>query len=285
MDITRIDIVASNNNAAVTDLALSIQSAIQNAKLGVDTHIQKAEEYKNSTPSSTLAITIGDSSLPWLGEKNNLFAATIAFHVSSNAFLTQKKSEQHSTALFRDQPLSRQLKLAKLLIPNLKRVSVLHNTDYPIPVSKAFQHELQISVDEINIDNNSDWLKSLSLSLRETDALLGIDDAKVYNGETIRGILLTTYRQGKSLIGPSRAFVNAGSLASCYTSTDQYLQQLIDMVTVVVREHSIPDAQFPKVFRVAVNRQVGNSLNIFIPDENTLSAWLQNNSGECGHGC
>ncbi|MFT3929303.1 MAG: ABC transporter substrate binding protein [Spongiibacteraceae bacterium] len=284
-DITRIDIIASSGNTAIAELAKGIQYALVSAKLDVDTHIQKPDDYKNTNPATTLVITIGDNSLPWLSEQKNPFAATVAFHVSANKFLTQTKSEQRSTALFRDQPLSRQLKLAKFLLPNLKRISVLHSADFPTPVSKEIQRNLQIGVDEINIDKNSDWLKSLSLSLRETDALLGIEDQKIYNGETIRGILLTTYRQGKSLIGPSKAFVNAGSLASCYTSTDQYLQQLVDMVTIIIREHRIPEAQYPKAFRVAINKQVGNSLNISIPDESELSAWLQNNSGECGHGC
>lgn len=285
LDITRIDIIASANNTAATDLAKGIQYALQNAKLGVDTGIQKPEGYKNNNAATTLAITIGDGSLSWLSEQKNSFAAAIAFHVSSAAFTAQSKSDQRLSALYRDQPLSRQLRLAKFLLPNMKRATVLHNSSSAVPISKDLQRELQIGIAEINIDSNPDWLKLVSLSLRETDLLLGIDDPAIYNGETIRGILLTTYRQGKSLIGPSRAFVNAGSLASCYTPADQYLQQLVDMVTAVIKEHRLPNAQFPKVFRIAVNKQVATSLNIPFPDENTLSAWPQNYLGECGNGC
>lgn len=286
LDITRVDIIASANNAAAADLAKGIQYALQNAKLGVETSIQKPEGYKNNNATTTLAITIGDSSIPWLSEQKNAFAAAIAFHVGSTAFLTQSKPDQHFTAVYRDQPLSRQLKLAKFLLPTLKHATVLRRSTNAMPINKELQRELQIGIADINIDNNPDWLKQLSLSLRETDVLLGIDDPTIYNGETIRGILLTTYRQGKSLIGPSRAFVNAGSLASCYTPPDQYLQQLVDMIAVVVKEHRLPDAQFPKLFRIAVNKQVATSLNIPIPDEETLSAWPQNYfGGECGNGC
>lgn len=280
LDITHVDIIASPSNTAATDLAKGIQYALQNAKLGVDANIQKPEGYKNARPNTTLVIVIGDNSLPWLIEQRNTFATAIAFHVSSAAW-TQAKFEQKLTALYRDQPLSRQLRLAKFLLPNSKRASVLLNSMPPVTVAK----ELKIELVDIKLANNPDWLKVLAQSLRDTDFLLGIDDVTIYNSETIRGILLTTYRQGKSLIGPSRSFVNAGSLASCYTSTDQYLQQLVDMVTVVVREHRVPDAQFPKIFRIAVNRQVANSLNVPIPDEDVLSAWPQNYSGDCGNGC
>lgn len=285
LDITRIDIIASANNTAATDLAKGIEYALQNAKLGVNTAIQKPENYKNNEASTTLVITIGDSSLPWLSEQKTAYAAAIAFHVNSTAFARQYTSDKRITAVYRDQPLSRQLRLAKFFLPNLKRATVLHNSIDSVPISKELQRELQVGITEINIDKNSDWLKSLSLSLRESDVLLGVDNAAIYNGETIRSILLTTYRQGKGLIGPSRAFVNAGSLASCYTSTDQYLQQLIDIVTITIREHKLPDAQFPKNFRIAVNKQVATSLNFLIPDEDTLSAWLQNYSGECSNGC
>ncbi len=285
LDIARIDIIASTNNTATADLAKGMQHALQNAKLGVDTAIQQPENYKSKDASTTLVITIGDSSLPWLNEQKSAYAAAIAFHVNSNVFAQQRPPDQRITAVYRDQPLSRQLRLAKFFLPNLKRATVLHNSIDSVSISKELQHELQLGITQINIDNNPDWLKSLSLSLRESDVLLGVDNAAIYNGETIRSILLTTYRQGKGLIGPSRAFVNAGSLASCYTSADQYLQQLIDIVTIVIREHKIPDAQFPKTFRIAVNKQVATSLNIVIPDENTLSAWLQNYYGECSNGC
>lgn len=281
LDIAHVDIIASPSNASAMDLAKGIQYALQNAKLGVDANIQKPEGYKNNNPAATLVIAIGDSSLPWLIDQRHTFATAIAFHVSSAAFLAQTKPDQRLTALYRDQPLSRQLQLAKFLLPNSKRASVLHNSAAPLAAAK----ELKIGLAEIRLSNNPDWLKILAQSLRDTDFLLGVDDASIYNGDTIRSILLTTYRQGKSLIGPSRSFVNAGSLASCYTSTDQYLQQLVDMVTVVVREHRVPDAQFPKIFRIAVNRQVANSLNIPIPDEDVLSAWPQNYSGDCGNGC
>ena len=285
LNITRIDIIASSNNTTANDLAKGIQYAIQNAKLGVDATIQKPEGYKNSNAATTLAITIGDNSLPWLKEQKTAYAAAIAFHVGSTAFLTQNKTDQDVSAVYRDQPLSRQLRLAKFLLPTLKRVTVLHSSINAMPISKELQRELQVDITSINIDKNSDWLKLASLSLRETDTLLGVDDPSIYNGETIRGILLTTYRQGKSLIGPSRAFVNAGSLASCYTPADQYLQQLVDMIAIVVREHRLPDPQFPKSFRIAVNKQVATSLNISIPEESTLSAWPQTYSGDCSNGC
>lgn len=285
MDIGHIDILSPSNNASTADLVRGLQYALQHADLGVDTTIQNTESYQNNNPTTTLVIAVGDGTLPWLNDKRNSFAAAIAFHVNSTAFSHQNKSAKNMTALYRDQPLSRQLRLAKLLLPDLKRAAVLRSAGESILINRELQRELNVTVSEVTVGSHPDWLKLLSLSLRDNDVLLGVDDPAIYNSETLRSILLTSYRHGKGLVGPSRAFVNAGSLASCYTSTDQYLQQVVDMVSTIVRQHRLPDPQFPKNFRVTVNQQVATSLNISIPDETTLSAWPQKYYGECSNGC
>lgn len=284
-DIARIDIIASLDNATVADLARNVQKTLQEAHLGIETTIQNRDNYQNNNSSTTLAITIGDSALLWLSNQKNTFAGVIAFYVNSTLFNQLTKSEQRFTAVYRDQPLLRQLRLSKFLLPNLQRVTILRGAHELIPNIETLQRESQLTINEIVFDDHSEWPKLLSQSLHGNDVLLGIDDPDIYNSDTIRSILLTTYRHGKGLIGPSRAFVNAGSLASCYTSPDQYLQQLASMVSITLHEHRLPPPQYPMTFHVAINKQVAASLNLPIPDENTLSAWLQNQNGECGNGC
>ncbi len=285
MDIARIDIIATLDNTATANLANSIQQALQQAQLGIDATVKSSENYQNNNASTTLVITIGDTSLSWLNQKKNSFAGVIAFYVNSALFNQQDKSTQRITAIYRDQPLLRQLRLSKFLLPNLHRVTILRGAHELIPNVEKLQRESQLTINEIVFDDHSEWPKLLSQSLQGNDVLLGIDDPDIYNSDTIRSILLTTYRHGKGLIGPSRAFVNAGSLASCYTSPNEYLQQLVAMVSVALHEHRLLPPRYPTVFRVAINRQVATSLNLPIPDENTLSAWLQNQNGECGDGC
>ena len=284
-DIDRIDIVAVRDNTALMQLAGRIENQLQQSRPGVAINIRDSRDYRNKAAASTLVITIGDSSLPWLREHRDDFAAAIAFHVSSTQFDARSLHAQHVTALYRDQPLARQLRLAKLLLPNLRRVTLLSGTDEPGIDIDGLQQNSGVGIAVVNTDKDPDWLKSLSQALRNSDALLGIDDPDVYNGNTIRGILLTTYRHGKGLIGPSRVFVGAGSLASCYTTSNQYLQQLASMVKTVLASKRLPPAQYPQEYHVAINKQVANSLNVPIPDEDTLSARLHDHTGDCGDGC
>jgi hypothetical protein len=283
-NIARIDVITAADNPAGNDLAGGVQHALQQAWPGLSVTVHSSDGYQNNDAQTTIAIAVGDAALPWLNGKAN-FAGAIAFYVSSIAFNADDKHDRKITALYRDQPLSRQLRLAKLLLPHLQSAAIIHGSR-PLPQSNTeLQRDSDVLITDAVIDNQTEWPKLLSQLMRDNDVLLGIDDPQIYNSDTIRSVLLTTYRHGKVLIGPSRAFVNAGSLASCYTASDQYLQQLVAMVGAFLQDRKLMRPQYPKVFRVAINSQVAASLNLSIPDEKIISAWLQNQPGDCGNGC
>ncbi len=285
INFSRIDIVTSIDNPNTQKLAADIQRTLKKNSPEFDIDIRNTKDYKPANSGQSLIIAIGESTLPWLSENTNSYAGAISFLTHAAEFSEKEKSNKKLTAIFRDQPLTRQLHLAKLLLPNLHRVAIIRSdTELPINI-KDLDRSNNLLITETVIDTKSEWTKDLSKLIQENDVLLGIDDSAIYNGETIRSILLTTYRHGKGMIGPSRSFVNAGSLASCYTAPEEFVQQLANMVATITREHKLPRPQYPKIFHVAINKQVANSLNISVPDEGTLSAWLQNSEGECGDGC
>lgn len=284
-DIRRISVVVvSERAAAQSDIARNVQRALQQAWPQLAVEITDKDRFIPHPNQPTLLIALGDALLPWLVEHHRDGNAAIAFYVGTATFAPYQKNYPWLTALYRDQPLQRQLDLAKLLNPQLRRVAILRS-EKPLPQSAAeLQRRSGLSIAEAAAQPG-EWPKLLAQLMRNNDVLLGIDDASLYNGETIRSILLTAYRHGKGLIGPSRAFVTAGSLASCYTTPEQYLQQLLAMVAAAVDGHKLPQPQYPQYFRVAVNPQVAASLGLVIPDEETLTAWSQNYRGDCGNGC
>lgn len=283
--ISHIEIIVPAENASSRELAISIQRELLKSSAGVEINVHNKENLPNTNSSSTLVIAIGDSLLPWLAANKNNYFGSIAFLANSAAIPEDDKGNKKFTAIYRDQPLARQLLLAKLLMPNLRQVAIIRGDSKLAQTVEMLQRIAQVSITETIIDLNSEWAKQLSQLMQNHDLLLGVDDQQIYNASTIRGVLLTTYRHGKSLIGPSRAFVNAGSLASCYTLPEQYTQQLVEMVEFTIREHKLPRPQYPSRFHVAINRQVATSLNIPVQDENNLSARLQDLKGECGDGC
>jgi ABC-type uncharacterized transport system substrate-binding protein len=261
-----------------------MQHSLQQAYPELDIAIRAPLENTGERARTTLAIAIGDSLLPWLGSAKNPYASTLAFYVGSAKFAAIEHSDKVS-ALYRDQPLLRQLRLAKLLLPDLQRAAVIYGGEGPPHNLAALQRRSGVTVDAVDIDHKPDWAKALSQLMIENDILLGVDDPEIYNRDTIRSILLTTYRRGKILIGPNRPFVTAGSLASTYTSSEQFLQQLNSMVGEYLQQGRLPPAQYPRFYRIAVNEQVAASLGLNIPDEKTLYEHLQKRLGECGDDC
>lgn len=96
--------------------------------------------------------------------------------------------------------------------------------------------------------------------------LLAVPDTRVFNGETLRGILESTYRRGQAIIGFSPALVNAGTLAAAYSSVEDVLSTL-DLMLPELEASSLPEARYPIYWRTAVNDSVARSLNILFPKD------------------
>jgi len=285
-----VDIVITEDNPAMLNLARAAQHALQQIDTGLDVVIYTPTTVANNVPRDALAIVIGDDLLAWATSKHNAYPATIYFYISSINYRIFKISTPNS-ALFRDQPLLRQLQLAQMLLPNIRSAAIMHRVQQFADIDSQrakIRRNLNLSVEFEAVNSHDDWAKSLSQLMSNTDVLIGVDDRELYNRDTIRSILLTAYRHGKVLIGPNRSFVAAGSLASAYTSPEHYLQQLQEMVRSWSQTRSLPEPQFPRDYEVSVNRQVANSLGLTFPDDATLLQQLRTQllkRESCAHGC
>jgi ABC-type uncharacterized transport system substrate-binding protein len=281
---SHVDILIPADNPSMHDLAKGMQHSLAHAHTGLVITIRTQKDTVPDQAARGLAIAIGDNLLSWSSSNQNPYAATINFYVSSIKFNAVNQPAR-SAALYRDQPLTRQLQLARLLLPNLQRVALIHGSDGPPANLAAIQRENNVTIETAAVNDKPDWAKLLSQLMIDNDVLLGLDDAEVYNSGTIRSILLTTYRRGKILIGPNRPFVTAGSLASAYTSSEQFLHQLNTMVGEYLQQGKLPESQYPKRYRIAINQQVAASLGLNLPDEKTLYESLQKKLGVCGDDC
>lgn len=103
--------------------------------------------------------------------------------------------------------------------------------------------------------------------LADVQAILATPDSAVYNAETIRTILVSTYRRNQAVIGFSAAVVKAGALASTFSSIDDIVAQVDEMLAEYESTGRLPEPQFPKFFEAIVNEDVARSLNIVVSDQ------------------
>lgn len=283
--VSRIEIAIAADNPNLRELSGRILAVLQQqGNTNIAVHTRAEIDAAPPAGQGTLLIAVGDALLPWVETMQTRYPAVIAFYVNSGQFRAKPRAA-NVVALYRDQPLPRQLRLAKLLFPKLQRVAILQGEQVLSSSRQQLQVTSGLNIAVADIREQSDWTKSLSQLLVDNDILLGVDDPQMYNSDTIHSILLTAYRHGKVLIGPGKPFVTAGALASCYTGTDQFLQQLTDMVKVYLQAEKLPESQYPRFYQVALNQQVASSLGLTVPDENSLLMRLQKSAEECGNDC
>lgn len=98
------------------------------------------------------------------------------------------------------------------------------------------------------------------------EVLLAMPDSGVYNSDTVRNILLSTYRHKQGVIGFSADMVKAGALASTYSEIEDINAQVAEMAAAFVASGELAAPQFPRYFRTIVNEGVARSLDLEVGD-------------------
>lgn len=103
-------------------------------------------------------------------------------------------------------------------------------------------------------------------ALSGTHVLLAVPDSTLYTPDTLRSVLESTYRRGLPVIGFSAATVTAGTLASAWSDPEDLAADLIELLDGL-NTNALPDARYPRYWRVAINDNVARSLGLSISDK------------------
>lgn len=168
------------------------------------------------------------------------------------------------SAIFLDQPVARQIRLIAAVLPNKRHVGVLFDS---FPKDEIIQLRQQMSrhgfsLHERAIGQKLPLHEALQEVLQDSEVLLALPDSTVYNSSTLRNILLAAYRSGVPLIGFSPSYVKAGALCAVFSTPAQIAGQTVLAIQQFWEMATLPVAQYPQLFEVMVNEQVGRSLGL-----------------------
>ena len=226
--------------------------------------------------ADTRLILLGPALLDWRLQLTHSAPATLIMQVSrvqAHQRLTNQQA-QKLTFLWSDPPLERQIVLLKTILAGRKNIGVLYSNH-----SAFLLKEIKQAVQAQNLTLHTYYWPdsydagSLARLLNKTDVLLGIDDADIYNPSSIKSILLSSYARKQALIGPTAAFIKAGSLASTYSDKDDWLRSLQKLLTTPSERW--PHSFYPEDFKVMLNQQVARSLGIETHQTNDLAEQLK----------
>lgn len=183
----------------------------------------------------------------------------------------QSKVANVSTSIFIEPPLARQLKLADLLIPGNKKMGLLvSNTQDKNKVLMTLSENEKSLLKVVNIEEYESINQALFHVLKDTRLLLGSYNNNIYNAKNIKNILITSYRQQKVLVGPSRAYLKAGSFATTFSDLSHIAHRVIDVVNHHKRSSQWLPAGYNPYYRILFNTQVARSLNIRVINDDSL---------------
>jgi len=188
-----------------------------------------------------------------------------------NKYKLDKNKNKNDAILYMAQPYCRQIPFIKLLNSHWKTIGLLNSQEKPIDTNTiqqcAKKHGLGTYI--VNTTGGEYMKEHIKDVLSHSDILLALPDKNIYNSQSVKNILLTSYRYRKPVIAFSKNFVDAGALASIYSSTEQIAQSAGNLIEQYFKsgQQFKKSVNYPQAFDVSINRQVFRALDLSIPDD------------------
>lgn len=191
---------------------------------------------------------------------------------SFETIATAVKNGRKYSALYIDQPPTRQMDLLRIVLPSARSVGMVVGpaTQQDVPVYRTLATNRGLTLIAERADRETELYPVLQSVLRSSDVLVALPDSSIVNVTTAQNLLLTSFRFRVPVLGYSASYVRAGALAAVYSTPRHIGQEAAQIVRNFVRGGSLPAAKFPRYFNVAVNRQMADSLGLTIAEEAAL---------------
>ena len=195
---------------------------------------------------------------------------------SFGAYLTHEQFDrlQHRnrSVVLLDQPLHRYLAFCKLIL-GIESVGIIDEREIELnrPETEVL-NKLDLVLNQYRIDPLNKLLPVLRNLLRQNDALLMLPRQSIYNRDSLKGVLLTSYRNRKPAISYSPAHVKSGALASIYSSPADIGRHLAQLINRKLKNPAsrVPAYQYARFYTIATNHRVARALGIDLPAEGEL---------------
>jgi ABC-type uncharacterized transport system substrate-binding protein len=269
---TQLVILSGESSAAYTSAANALTQELVNGGVpreAIAAFLVADWPEKRGTVSPKVFVALGSQATAALVEEN-LSAPIVAALIPRQSFeriLRQggRKVSPQLTAIYLDQPLSRQLALIRAALPRAKRLGVLWGPESKgsAPQLRALAESSGLQLVEAEFKPDGAGFPDMRQVLSASDAFLALADPLVFNSNSIQNLLLSAFRANVPMVAFSPAYVRAGAWLSLQVTPNQVGQQLAPMVQGVLQGGGLPDHTLESTdFEVSVNEHVGRSLNI-----------------------
>ncbi|MBC3878524.1 hypothetical protein H8K38_11945 [Undibacterium sp. FT79W] len=286
--LDNITIVLSDEGGAYEEFANHLNSLLQPSnKTTVRLLLLKnmANDEFSRVTANQLVIAVGTPAMVAMAQKPatnpvlNVLVPRATFIKTAKQY-NRNQDQRRFSAVYMDQSWSRQLRLIRATMPPRSKIGILlgrESSDY-ISALQSAAKEADLAVNIESVTDDAELLNALRRLLSNSNAILAVPDAQIYNRNNISSILLTSYRQQVPLFGFSSSYVKAGALAAVYSTPAQISQQVAEIISNLSSGSSLPAPQYPRYFSVNTNPQVARSLGLSIDSDIEIQRHLRQTS-------
>ena len=199
---------------------------------------------------------------------------------SINAYLTFEQYNNleidHQATVLLDQPLHRYLAFCKLML-GVESIGLIEASEAKLkPGEVKTLDEFSLTVNRYQVNPANKLLPVLRDLLQHNDSLLMLPQQSIYNRNTVKGVLLTSYRSRKPVVSYSPAHVKSGAVASIFSSPVDIGRHLAILINKGLQNEpgSAPPFQFARFYSIRTNARVADALGIDLPAEHDLRSRL-----------
>jgi ABC-type uncharacterized transport system substrate-binding protein len=268
--IDEIVIIKGSDNAYFDETIATLTRHLEHvARIRVVQQANLAREFSDH-PEHSLFIAFGPSAVAAVKQFDQR-VPLISAYLTHEQYRELAIDDQFAVLL--DQPMKRYLTFCKLLL-NAKSIGVI--SDQGIDTDMPSDTNPGLTVNQYRVDPDNKLLPVLRELLQANDALLMLPRQSIYNQDSLKGVLLTSYRNRKPAISYSPAHVRSGALASIYSSPIDIGRHL----ALIVKQRlmhpgsAAPAYEFARYYSITSNRRIAQALAIELPDESDLRAQL-----------
>jgi putative ABC transport system substrate-binding protein len=199
---------------------------------------------------------------------------------SINAYLTFEQYNSleidHQVTVLLDQPMHRYLAFCKLML-GVDSIGVIDGREVKLkPRTAITLDEFELTLNQYQLDQSNKLLPVLRDLLQHNDSLLMLPRQSIYNRDTVKGVLLASYRSRKPVVSYSPAHVRSGAVASIYSSPIDIGRHLAVLINQGLQNESSAGTafQFARFYSITTNSRVATALGINLPAERDLRSRL-----------
>ncbi len=243
------------------------------------TRVLTLDQFKTDDSRAPVILAVGTRACERMLERYHPDSSLICSFLPSATFdqlkrkLLPKGSYAAVSAIYIDQPLARQIRLARLVKPAAAILGTAlgsNSLNMRDGLEQGAQAEaFELSLVELTRQDNP--VERLTPVVEGSDLFLVVPDSSVFNRAISKWLLYLSLRHKVPVIGFSASYTEAGAAASVHSSAAQIGRQSAEWLNLLQNGGSLPSASFPRYFDVSVNPVAVRTLGI----EPLSAEWLQ----------